>query len=603
VLLAALAVAAGVALAWWTYAALLDRSALRWAALARALAVALIVALLLDVPAGRVAPRGPLVALDVSSSWLRARDSADFRAAATEARQRADGDTLWLVGQRLRAASGSPDATDARSSIAPLVERAQAAGRPVILFTDGELDDPDAAGRLPAGSVVERRPAPLAPDAAVRGLEAPRIVVAGDTAEVVVRIGAGAAGAPAGALRLAVETRDLALIPVAAFEPWEERELRAVILPPAEGPPSRALRAVLTLPGDVEPRNDTLTAVLEVAALPLAVVVSTAPDQDIRFALDVLRGTLALPTRAYVRVAPGQWRQEPGLTRVSEAAVREALVEAPFAVLHGDTALFGAPRSITRGALALLVPAPSAEAAEAYVGAAPRSPLSPAYGGVPWDSLPPITPGLPARGAWTGLSARRAGGGALQPVVAGDDQPRRTVTVSGSGMWRWAFRGGSSADAHQAFWGGVFDWLVAGGDDPRSAVPTAAVLREGEPVRWRRGAGQDTVVRVVLRATGAAPDAAADTLTLRFAADAAIAVSDPLPRGDYTGTLERGAVRLIVSAAPEWLPRRPPTLSAPSEAVVAAGAPRSVRDLWWMYVAALLLLCGEWVMRRRAGLR
>ena len=101
------------------------------------------------------------------------------------------------------------------------------------------------------------------------------------------------------------------------------------------------------------PSNDTLSFALDVARGASAVFASTAPDEDARYALDVLRGTLAVPTRGYFRVAPGRWVQDGSLAAVSEDDVRRSVAEAPLAVLHGDTAIFGAPRAFTRGALAL----------------------------------------------------------------------------------------------------------------------------------------------------------------------------------------------------------------------------------------------------------
>src|SRR5690606_14276625 len=99
----------------------------------------------------------------------------------------------------------------------------------------------------------------------------------------------------------------------------------------------------------------------------------------------VLRGTSQLPTRAYLRVAPGAWREEGSLAPVSEPAVRAAVAAAPLVVLHGDTAVFGRPGAATRGAQ-LLMPSPPVQAPrEWYPVGAPVSPLSIALAGVPWD--------------------------------------------------------------------------------------------------------------------------------------------------------------------------------------------------------------------------
>ena len=69
--------------------------------------------------------------------------------------------------------------------------------------------------------------------------------------------------------------------------------------------------------------------------------------------------------------------------------MRAALAEAPLAIIHGDTALFGAPRAVTKGSLLLY--APSADTlGEWYAVATPPSPISAVLSGVPWDSLAPL---------------------------------------------------------------------------------------------------------------------------------------------------------------------------------------------------------------------
>src|SRR6476659_9306625 len=56
-----------------------------WLALLRAVAAALIVALLIDAPAGPASTLVPDVALDASESWLRASDTAAWKAAVDSA--------------------------------------------------------------------------------------------------------------------------------------------------------------------------------------------------------------------------------------------------------------------------------------------------------------------------------------------------------------------------------------------------------------------------------------------------------------------------------------------------------------------------------------
>ena len=233
--------------------------------------------------------------------------------------------------------------------------------------------------------------------------------------------------------------------------------------------------------------------------------------------------------------------------------------------------------------------------------AAPTSPIAPALTGLPWDSLPPLALGAPPKGEWTALSAqRRRSSRDERVVIAGSEQPRRVVVVTGSGFWRWRFRAGASTEAFAALWGGVFDWMASGGDDRRGAVPAAAWTRAGDPIVWRRGARRDSVVSVLLRNSAGAR---VDTVTLRFPGSATVAESPPLPIGEYDITVPGGRTRLVVGVAREWLPRRASVASGNKGTARPTGLAPRLRDAWWAYVLCLLAICLEWLVRRRAGLR
>lgn len=563
---------------------------------ARGLAVALIVALLLDAPLGARSQPLPLVALDVSASWGQG-GGARFAEAAVRAKG-VRGE-LVLFGDSLRAGS-VPAAADGASRVAPAVDRAAALGRPLDIITDGQIDDAEALDALPAGSRVEVMPATAAVDVAVRSLELPAAAAPGDSVELRALI--ATAGAPVPAARTVVRLADgtvLATAPMAAMEPWSEREWRVRLTVPARRE-VLLVRVVVSATGDVEPRNDTLSTVLDVRGGPTAVFVSTAPDQDVRFALDLMRGAMSFVVRGFLRVAPGEWREDGTLARVPESAVREAFARAPIAVLHGDTAIFGAPRAVARGSLALVAP-PREDDGEYFTERAGPSPLAPALTGVPWDSLPPIALGaVPVGTAWSALSARRARRFDDRVVVAGTDGPRRVAVMPVRGLWRWKFRGGRSADAFAALWGGVFDWLAQGEADERAARVAASWLREGEPVVWRRGAGRDSVVPVRLRRDGTTAEV---PLSLRFSDVAGTASSPPLAAGVWRATVAGGTSVFVVNPSAEWVPRRPIVSRAAVTGTPPQGARRSLRGGWWWYAVVLLLLCVEWWMRRRIGLR
>ncbi|MGH7719066.1 MAG: hypothetical protein ACREON_09520, partial [Gemmatimonadaceae bacterium] len=335
------AIAAGVALALLLYGWREPRAVARMAPLVglRAFAFALVVALLLDAPIGARRTPDPLVALDVSASWLRGGDSSAWRMARARARALAS-DSVLLFGDSVRRGELPNAPGDAATRIRPLLERALGAGRPLVVLTDGELDDAAALSGFPAGSRVEVSARPHLLDVAAVSLEAPRAAVSGDTIEVRVTIRNGGAPSPAGALALLAAGRELARVAFEELPPRTERT-EGVRVPLAVPPAPLTISAAVTVQGDVERRNDTLSVAIEVARAAGAVLASTSPDFDARFLVPILRGAVSLPTRAYFRVAPGVWRQEGSLAGVSEAEVRGALREAPLAILHGDTALFG----------------------------------------------------------------------------------------------------------------------------------------------------------------------------------------------------------------------------------------------------------------------
>jgi hypothetical protein len=578
------------------------------AAVLRAITIAGLVGLWFDAPVGRTARVRPYVALDVSASWLRGGDSDAYRTARREAAQ-AGADSLFLIGDSIRPGPAPAVPSDVRTRVRPAIERALAAGRPLVLVTDGEIDDPEAVGEMPAGSRVIVVPHATRPDGALATLDAPRTAVAGDTIEIRATVGAGAGGAPAGAVAISLAGRPASpatTVSVDALAPRVERTI-SVRTPVPQGDGPREVRAVWTAAGDADHHNDTLAVSMDVSPAAGAVFVSTSPDEDARYALTILRGALALPTRGYFRVAAGQWRTDGPLSPVSESDVRRAVAAAPLVVLQGDTAVFGAPLTVTRGALALLTGPAAGTPEEWFATGAPPSPLAGVLAGIPWDSLPPIDVGAASEtvppNAWQGLEVKRGRRFDRRLVVVGSTPAgRRLVTVPVSGLWRWSFRGGVSADAFAAFWGGVFDWLAAERRDLRPAVPADALVREGDPIRWRRGGSSDSVARLVIVPRDR-PGQPSDSLVIAFASGSAVSESPPLPAGSYDVRSSAGPALLVVNPSREWLPRVPSVESGAVRGVALAGSVPHLRGTVWIYVLLVVLLCAEWLWRRHIGLR
>src|SRR5207248_2048253 len=179
-----------------------------------------------------------------------------------------------------------------------------------------------------------------------------------------------------------------------------------------------------------------------------------------------------------------------GLTPVSAAAAAQAVAGARLVVRMGEPA--ADDRFPTRGAV-LTWPTQRGQDGDWYVRAPEPSPLAGALAGVAWDSLPPAAAvsdlALPPTGdsaAVVVLTARLARRGAARPVIV-LSQPggARRAAVAASGLFRWAFRGGASAEAYRAVVAALADWLLTGGEVLRRVAPRGAA-RAG-PAGWRTG--------------------------------------------------------------------------------------------------------------------
>jgi hypothetical protein len=96
--------------------------------------------------------------------------------------------------------------------------------------------------------------------------------------------------------------------------------------------------------------------------------------------------------------------------------------------------------------------------------------------------------------------------------------------------------------------------------------------------------------------------AASVTDTLRF--DGAGRAEVWLAPGSWRYRLEGGTQGLVAVEAysEELLPRTPSLASKPGSAA-AGNARTAARDWAWLFGIAVLGLCGEWLIRRRLGLR
>jgi hypothetical protein len=94
-----------------------------------------------------------------------------------------------------------------------------------------------------------------------------------------------------------------------------------------------------------------------------------------------------------------------------------------------------------------------------------------------------------------------------------------------------------------------------------------------------------------------------DSVRLRYAGGATVTTSGALAAGVYDVASPGGASLLVVNASRELLPQRPTVRAGRVGGGASRGDVPGLRTLGWVFAAALALLCVEWLLRRRAGLR
>ena len=262
-----------------------------------------------------------------------------------------------------------------------------------------------------------------------------------------------------------------------------------------------------------------------------------------------------------------------------------------------------------------------------------------------WAALPPLAAsspvGAPRPGA-TVLAVTPAPGG-VRPLVAVQRYGRgRSMVFAGEASWRWKMMVSSTNRSHEFFWRQAARWLAGPAPDPVAiAVPEAP------------GPGDTIAVEVDARDPSFAPvpDATVDaTITVpggdvrplgmrhdgtsgRYAA--AVRVEQPglfkvhaearrgaTPLGEadrwfYVGGADRESadprlneafLRRVARASGGRYVRggEAGRVAAWLQSAVPSEQALERRDLWhepWAFALVVFLLCGEWVLRRRWGLR
>jgi hypothetical protein len=250
------------------------------------------------------------------------------------------------------------------------------------------------------------------------------------------------------------------------------------------------------------------------------------------------------------------------------------------------------------------------QAGEWYESAdVPTSPIAGALAGVDLQGLPPLTavmvPSEPERQPALLLQLRGAGApvSAFRMTSGADG---RMVVALASGWWRWAARD-EGYPAYRSLWSGLAGWLLGGervgGAEPR---PESWVVQRGDPVAWRLP-GDSASVRLAVRA---GEELVSDTVV----AAGGRVLTPTLPPGTYayavmdeaTGDSLASGRFDVASTTAEMLP----AVADSGLASLATAVPgeldtggRPLRTHPLPYLLVIGLLCGEWIVRRRSGLR
>jgi hypothetical protein len=305
-----------------------------------------------------------------------------------------------------------------------------------------------------------------------------------------------------------------------------------------------------------------------------------------------------------VRFQGNNWRTMSDLRPVSLESIRRAARRADLLILKGGVGQFSA-RTNARGIWSW----PSGEGGETqipgdwYLSESDGSPVAGAFLGQPVDSFPPsvlLTPVQVGPRDWVALYAQLGRRGPERPAVLGRQEGRvRRVTVAVEGLWRWPFRGGSSEQSYRSWVAATASWLLGGADSAKGvARPIQPVVANGRPVifEWL-GSGTPLSQAIVWSDT-----AGQTTDTLNFDGDGRAPVW--LRPGEYQYRLPSGAAGTVAveQYSDELLPR-PVSLIAHEGQAVQPGARSPARDWLWLFGVCVLALSGEWLARRRLGLR
>ncbi len=642
-----LLLAAACGFAFWVYHRReLPVGGRRLLAAGRALAISLVLLLIwnprLPGGAGDGIDDGAIVLLDGSLSMAAGPpggESAWLRAVREARRMAGAGGSVLVFGGAVTASTTdqldgrAPTATSSRL-LPALRAAAESGARAVTVVSDGRLTDADF-GDLPAVPGLQARLETVDAGVANAGIADFAVPARAEWGTAVAAeftvFGQALSGGASARIEVREEGRLVATVPVEVPPPGQVARTPVDLPAPAAEGLVRYTAAVF-LDGDGFPDDDQRVRYVRVAPRQAGLLLlSLRPDWEPRYLLPVLEDVTGLPARGYLRVAGSRYlplgRGEEVAEEVTEGELRTLLAAADIVVLHGVDARAPAwVRDAARSAPRLLIfPADRAGASlggvevaggvqgEWYVTAdLPASPLAGEFVGLDLGALPPLTALHPVT-ASSGSVALQVQFGGRGPgeaaLVLGTEEGRRLGVALAAGYWRWAARDGTPRRAYRSLWAGVANWLFAGERLAAAAAPGPAelVVPRGSPVTWQAPglAGQHMGLRlareggVVLDSTVAVDSTETFTTAPLDPGAYDFAITEAADREEASGRfdVERYTADLRLPAISDGV----------SGDAAAAGDRRSdgrpLRTHPAPFLLILAILCGEWIGRRRQGLR
>ena len=409
--------------------------------------------------------------------------------------------------------------------------------------------------------------------------------------------------------------------------------------PPATGPVRYTVGVELEgdLFGPDDLRSHWLTSGVDSGGI---VLVSLVPDWEPRVLLPILAAVTGLEGEGYLRLGDGRFLplvagSEPAVP-VDPGAFADRLREAEILVVQGGLeepppwlvdVLARHPRAIHLPGTGLGSALARLPTGEALPGEwAPRtelapSPLSPFLTGIGLGGLPPLSTVLPLSEPVpliVALDAEGPGGGDAPVLVLAEDEAGRRAVALAEGFWRWGVRDGEARRAYRGLWGGVTSWLLGAAEDGAGEAvrPETRLQQRGERLRWEVSGRPDGLELTLVPAEGSV---GADLPRYRgpLRPDGALATTPPVEPGVYSydvrapaGASPDSVLASGVVEVASWVPslRRLPLeigesgVSPPPEQAGVSSAVRPLRTHPLPYLLLLLLLCAEWIGRRRVGL-